>query len=121
VSIDLNGRVFRPLANSEGGRVTSSTFFHFAQSGQNFTATYSGAGITDGHIIGAFHAKGEANLLYHSRAETGTLEAGTAKAIFRKTETGQMTIDMDWQWLNGTKTSGQSHYVEVSEDDETRG
>jgi len=121
VSIDLNGRVFSPLANSEGGRVTSSTFFHFAQSGQNFTATYSGAGVTDGHIIGVFRAQGEADLIYHSRAETGELEAGSAKAIFRKTESGKMTIDMDWQWLNGSKASGQSHYTEVLEDDDTRG
>ena len=42
-----------------------------------------------------------------------TLEAGEAKAIFSKNPDGQISISMNWQWLNGTQNSGTSFYGEI--------
>ena len=111
--INLHGKKFSPKRNSEGGRVASDAVFTFEQSGNNFSAVYSGAGFSDGHLIGAFENDNTARLIYHSRAESGALEAGEAKAIFSRMPDGRLTIAMDWTWLNGSRASGQSFYEEI--------
>ncbi len=109
--INLNGKRFSPIANSEAGRVASDAVFIFSQTGAAFTAEYSGAGFTDGHLIGNFISDDEANLVYHSRASNGDLEAGQASAKF-STADNRLEIAMDWHWLNGSQKSGQSFYRE---------
>ncbi len=111
--INLDGKQFSPRKNSEGGRVSSDAVFIFQQSGKNFTAEYSGSGFYDGHLIGTFRTETIADLIYHSRAEDGSLEAGQAQAQFSKTKSGQITIKMDWAWLNGNLKTGQSFYEEI--------
>ena len=111
---NLDGRIFQPVVNSDGGSVTSGTVFHFTQSGPNFTARYSGAGVTDGHLIGCFHDDTNAELIYHARTDNGSLDAGEAKAQFQKNENGMLSIEMSWRWLNGTRQSGTSEYIEIT-------
>ena len=110
---NLDGRVFRPIKNSDGGRVDGNTLFQFTQTDQNVTATYEGPGVTDGHLIGRFLDEANMALLYHSRSETGDLEAGEAVAKVGQDGDGRLTLSMNWTWLNGTKTAGTSNYVEV--------
>jgi len=111
--INLDGRRFSPLTNSDAGRVSRDAVFNFVQTDKAFSAIYSGQRFSDGHLIGQFHDKDRANLIYHCRAENGSLEAGEAKARFGQTEDGRLSISMDWQWLNGSKKSGTSYYEEV--------
>lgn len=110
--LDLNGKQFSPLRNSEGGRVASDAVFIFAQTGDAFTATYSGEGFSDGHLIGQMRGDMTATLIYHCRSEDGSLEAGEAEAIFERDEAGKLTISMNWRWLNGSQQSGSSYYGE---------
>lgn len=109
----LNGKRFRPVSNSKSGRVASDALFTFSQSGEAFSATYSGAGFTDGHLIGQMMGTDQAVLIYHSRAEDGSLEAGEATAVFSEVKNGSILIDMDWRWLNGSKAFGTSQYQEI--------
>ena len=112
MSFNLDGRRFSPMKNSDAGRLASDAVFTFGQSGKNFTAVYSGAGFSDGHLIGTMTGKTSANLIYHCRADTGELEAGEASASFELKD-GRITISMTWQWLNGSKKSGTSYYEEI--------
>lgn len=112
VRINLDGRQFNPVRNSKGRRVTSDAIFTFSQSGDEFVATYAGDGFSDGHLIGRMYASGGGHLVYHCRAGDGALEVGEAEAVFSRDESDRIVINMDWRWLNGTNTSGQSTYVE---------
>lgn len=111
--INLDGKRFSPIKNSGGGRVASNTVFDFTQTGKSFSAHYHGGGVTDGHLIGTFTEDLIAELVYHSRSSDGELEAGQARAVFSNNQNGKLSIDMDWQWMNGSLASGQSRYEEL--------
>ena len=111
--LDLDGRRFRPVANSEGGRVQSDAVFTFSQTDNTFSATYSGAGFTDGHLIGNMRDDQTAQLVYHCRASDGALEAGEAQAQFIVSESAPIRIEMAWRWLNGSEENGTSTYEEI--------
>ena len=113
MTYDLDGRKFRPVRNSQGGRVASDAVFNFSQAGSSFLATYQGEGFSDGHLIGEMSGEDIGRLIYHCRAADGSLEAGEAEARFSTSETGNIEIAMKWQWLNGTKASGVSRYEEI--------
>lgn len=113
MSLNLDGRRFRPVSNSEGGRVQSDAVFIFSQTGSAFSAVYSGSGFTDGHLIGKMSEGQTAQLLYHSRASDGTLEAGEAQAQFIVSESAPIRIEMAWRWLNGSEDNGTSTYEEI--------
>lgn len=87
--------------------------FIYQQIGIDFTATYDGLGVRDGHIIGKMTGPLTAELIYHSRATDGTLEAGQAIVNFEHDDVHGLIMHMDWQWLNGSKASGKSLYGEV--------
>lgn len=114
MTFNLNGRKFSPIANSEGGRVDETTLFTFSQIGRNFSAIYTGANVSDGHLIGRFQEDAKITLLYHSRAKTGELEAGSAVADVTRTPNGKLTLDMQWEWLNASQKTGRSKYLEVT-------
>ncbi len=111
--INLDGRKFSPIKNSEAGRVASDAVFIFEQSGDNFSAHYKGQGFTDDHLIGHMTSPNKADLVYHSRSEDSALEVGEAKAVFDVDDKGKLTISMQWCWLSGDKQSGTSFYGEL--------
>jgi len=111
--IELDGKQFSPVTNSEGGRVRGDAIFTFSQSGSAFTADYSGSGFTNGHLIGNMTSANTAELVYHSRAEDHALEVGQAEAEFSLTDDNKIKIAMNWRWLNGSLKSGQSIYKEL--------
>ena len=113
VPISLDGKRFSPIQNSKSGRVSSDAVFVFKQSGIDFSATYSGEGFSDGHLIGRFKSEHIATLVYHCRASEGILEAGTAEAVFSLNGDDKLTIKMNWRWLNGNQASGHSEYREL--------
>lgn len=111
--INLDGKRFSPIQNSDAGRVANDAIFTFTQTNQLFSAVYIGKGFSDGHLIGNFTSPSTAELIYHSRSENGALEAGQATAKFKRGENEKWTIAMDWQWLNGSKETGKSLYGEL--------
>lgn len=112
--INLDGRVFVPVHNTVGGTVTDETRFTFQQSGDNITADYAGGDVQTGHIVGILVKPDTATLIYHCLTAGGELKAGQAQAHFSINDEGKLCIDMQWQWLNGEKTSGTSHYEEIA-------
>lgn len=112
---NLDGRVFVPVHNTVGGTVSDATRFTFKQSGPAISAEYKGGDVIAGHILGSFTKEDTAKLIYHCRTKGGELKSGEASAHFSVNDAGRICIDMQWQWLNGDKASGTSHYEEITD------
>jgi hypothetical protein len=50
--IDYNGKIFRPISNTENGETSNETVFIYKQIGNVLTSEYSGGKIKMGHLIG---------------------------------------------------------------------
>lgn len=115
--INLDMRIFAPTQNSEGGVVDDRTQFHFRQSGNSFTADYSGGDIRHGHILGQFTGEMTAQLTYHCLTTDNQLKAGQADAVFTSTGDGRAEMALEWVWVSGAQGSGTSHYLEITSQD----
>ena len=115
--LSLDNRVFVPVENSDNGVVSGKTRFHFWQDGMVFYADYFGGDVREGHIIGTFDKDGTGDLLYHCLTTDKQLKAGKAKAVFFKTDDDRLAFELDWEWITGDHSWGQSRYEEVVEKD----
>jgi len=113
--VSLDNRVFVPVENSDNGVVNGRTRFHFWQNGMVFYADYFGGDVREGHIIGKFAEDGTGDLLYHCLTNNKDLKAGKAKAVFSIMEDQRLAFDLDWEWITGDHSWGQSRYEEVVE------
>ncbi len=118
--ISLDNRVFVPVENTENGVVSGKTRFHFWQQGIVFYADYFGGDVREGHIIGQFNEAGEGDMLYHCLTINRDLKAGKATANFEEMEDGRIAMSLDWQWVSGDTSKGQSRYEEVMEQEMMR-
>jgi len=117
LKLSLDNRVFVPVHNSENGVASGRTRFHFWQEGMVFYADYFGGDVREGHIIGQFTEDMEGDLLYHCLTTDKHLKAGKARAVFSIMEDGRLAFDLDWEWIEGDHSWGQSRYEEVVEKD----
>ena len=111
-----------PVENSDNGVVNGKTRFHFWQEGMVFYADYFGGDIREGHIIGQFtnqlpDGTSTGDMLYHCLTTDKHLKAGKARAVFSVMEDNRLAFDLDWEWINGDHSWGQSRYEEVVEKD----
>lgn len=111
----LDNRVFVPVENSDNGVVSGKTRFHFWQDGMVFYADYFGGDVREGHIIGTFNEDGTGALLYHCLTTDKQLKAGKAKAVFSTMDDNRLAFELDWEWITGDYSWGQSRYEEVLE------
>ena len=118
--LSLDNRVFVPVENTENGVVSGKTRFHFWQQGIVFYADYFGGDVREGHIIGQFNEDGEGDMLYHCLTTDRKLKAGKATAQFTELKDGRVSMSLNWQWIDGDTSAGQSRYEEVTEQDMMR-
>ena len=112
-SIDLNGKKFGLLANSENGEVSSETIFEYKQTGDLVTAEYCGGNIRYGKILARQNEAGNLEMTYHCLTNDGELKAGKALATVSINEQGKTQLDLDWKWIDGDESKGTSRYVEI--------
>ena len=98
----LNDTVFELIENSNG-LADQTTSLVFSSETSPFTATYDGPNITYGHAI----VQGR-EMLYHAVNNKGEMSAGRAQVSFETAEDGAVMMILDWQWLTGDLSSGQS-------------
>ena len=82
------------------------------QKGNLVTADYHGSTVTYGKII-AYLEKDNLEMLYHCLTAENELKAGKAQAKISLTEDQKITLHLDWEWLTGDKSHGESIYREV--------
>ena len=122
MKLSLDNRVFVPVENSDNGVVNGKTRFHFWQEGMVFYADYFGGDVREGHIIGQFtdeaqDGKPMGDMLYHCLTTDKNLKAGKARAVFSVMEDNRLAFELDWEWINGDHSWGQSRYEELVEKD----
>lgn len=113
--INLDGRTFRSVSNTENGEVSTSTIFHYRQAGDVVTADYSGGSIVAGHLIARMLNDGRLDMRYHHLNDKGELMLGTCLSTPERLADGRLRFKEEWRWLSGDLSSGSSEIEEVAE------
>ena len=86
---------------------------HFTSDDAIVVAHYSGGTIVAGHVLGKRLGESELELLYQGATTSGEVQAGKARAKFRQDSEGRTRMYLEWQWLTGDQSKGQSEWVLV--------
>lgn len=106
--INYNGKIFRPVVNSENGETSNETVFIYQQIGNILTSEYSGGKIIKGHLIGLVDENGKIEMRYHQVNQKGELMTGMCKSMPEILENGKIRLHESWEWTSGDKSKGSS-------------
>src|SRR5262245_18129384 len=109
----LTGLAFRAVTNSKNGSLNAETVMRFTSDDPVIVGSYSGGTIVTGHVLGKRLDESEIEMLYQGATTAGQVQAGKARAQFRPNADGRMSMYLEWQWLTGDRSSGQSEWVLV--------
>ena len=108
---NFNNKKFQLLENSENGETSPETTFYYKQDKNIVTADYRGGTILYGKII-AILEDDLLNMLYQCITTNEDLKAGKAVAKINNSN-GKLKLSLDWEWLDGSESKGQSEYIEI--------
>ena len=111
--MNLLGMTFRAVSNSKNGSLNTETQMHFTSDDQIVLGNYSGGTIVAGHVLGKRLGESTLEMLYQGATTRGEIQAGKALATFVKDEEGHVRMHLDWQWLTGEQSRGQSEWILV--------
>jgi len=106
--VNYNGKIFRPVVNSENGETSNETVFIYQQTGNILTSEYSGGKIIKGHLIGLVDENGKIEMRYHQVNQKGKLMTGMCKSMPEILENGKIRLHESWEWTSGDKSKGSS-------------
>lgn len=106
--IDYNGKVFRPVSNTENGETTGETVFYYKQTDNILTAEYAGGNIKTGHLIGLVDKNGNIEMRYHQVNINNELMTGVCQSRPEILANGKMRLHESWEWTSGDKSKGKS-------------
>jgi hypothetical protein len=112
--INYNGKVFRPISNSENGETSIETIFTYKQVGNILTSEYSGGKIKKGHLIGIVDEKANIDMRYHQVNNKNEIMTGICKSRPEILENGKIRLHESWEWTSGDKSKGESIIEEQS-------
>ena len=88
---------------------------HFTSDAGIVEGTYRGGTIQAGHVLAKRIGAVELEMLYQGATKDGDHNAGKARATFSPDDEGRMCMRLDWQWLTGDQSKGQSEWVLVND------
>ena len=106
--INYNGKIFRPISNTENGETSSETIFLYNQIDNILTSEYSGGKIKSGHLIGLVDNEGNIEMRYHQVNDKDELMTGICKSTPEILKNGKIRLHESWEWTSGDKSKGQS-------------
>jgi hypothetical protein len=112
--MNLAGTTFRAISNSKHGSINTETEMHFSSDEGIVIGSYTGGSVTTGHVIGKRLGDSEIEMLYQSVTVSGDIQAGRAHGRFVLDEEGRMHMYLDWQWLTGDGSAGQSEWLLIA-------
>jgi|GEM_PF-7055307 len=112
--MNLAGTTFRAVSNSKNGSLNSETEMRFTSDEGLVIGTYSGGTIVAGQVLGKRLSESTMEMLYHGATINGEVQAGRAQARFAKDADDQLRMYLDWHWLTGDQSQGQSEWLLVS-------
>jgi hypothetical protein len=111
--MNLAGMTFRAVSNSTNGSLNSETRMRFTSDEAIVVGSYGGGTIVAGHVLAKHVGESNLDMLYQGATTGGEIQAGRAVATFSKDEQGQLHMHLDWQWLTGEQSRGQSEWILV--------
>lgn len=111
--INYDGKVFRPIANTNNGETSEKTVFVYKQTGNILTSEYSGGRITIGHLLGVVDEKGQIDMSYHQINDQGDIMTGRCQSRPEILENGKLRLHEKWHWTSGDGSEGQSIIEEI--------
>jgi hypothetical protein len=109
--MNLTGLAFKAVANSSNGSLNTQTVMHFTSDAPVIVGNYSGGTIVTGHVLAKRLSDSEIEMLYQGATTSGQVQAGKAHARFHADAQGRMAMHLEWQWLTGDRSSGESEWV----------
>ncbi len=109
---NLDGKIFKSIANTENGDVSSDTIFYYHQINNLVWAEYSGGEIEKGHLVANILSTGQLNMSYHHINRQGDIMMGKCLSTPERLENGKLKFKEEWQWLSGDMSSGYSEIIE---------
>jgi len=118
MTVNYDGRLFRPVETTENGEVGGGTLFRYRQDGPVFWATYEGGGVTHGHMVGHVKDDGGLHFRYHHLSAAdgdGPMPvSGLCHSRLEVLPDGRYRLFEEWQWTSGDGSSGTSVVEEVA-------
>jgi hypothetical protein len=112
--INYDARIFRSVANSDGGDVGNETVFHYHQRDDIVWATYDGGSVTLGTLLAKVDSSGALDMRYHHVAADGTFKSGRCRSRPEILADGRIRLHEQWQWTDGASGEGASIIEEVA-------
>ena len=112
-TINYDGRLFSPVANTDNGEVSSSTVFHYRQRGNVVWATYEGGDISFGTLVAKVDEEGRLDMRYSHVNRNGELMTGRCESTPEALPDGRLRLHERWQWTSGDGSRGESIVEEV--------
>lgn len=111
--MNYNNKTFRTQRNSINGETSADTVFHYRQTGNLLTATYSGGMIKFGHLIGLVDTSGNIDMRYHQVNLKDELMTGICFSRPEILPNGKLLLHETWEWTSGDRSKGTSVVEEV--------
>lgn len=111
--MNYHNKKFRPETTSPNGEVDDSVIFHYQQTNNVLTCTYSGSNIVSGHLIGLVDANGSIDMRYHQVNTAGELMTGTCQSAPELLPNGKLRLRESWRWTSGDVSAGISTLIEL--------
>lgn len=113
--MNLNGKRFMSVSNTENGEVGSDTLFRYFEDSGVVWAEYSGGAIVRGNMIGKRVSEDKLDLRYQHLSRDGKIKTGICHSTLIKTGSGQVRILEKWKWTCDDFSEGESELAEVAD------
>lgn len=108
----LAGKTFRVIANSSNGTVgTDTTMTFVSEDERGILGVYAGGTIRTGQVLARRKDHRTVEMLYQCVTVTYELKAGRALARFSQMPDETLCMHLDWQWLTGDQSGGESEWM----------
>ena len=111
--VNYNGKLFRPVENSDNGQVSSTTLFRYTQDGSIVNGKYSGGDIVTGSLIAIVSDNGSLDMRYQHVDVKGKLKTGKCISIPEVLDDGRIRLHENWEWTCHDFTAGHSVIEEI--------
>jgi hypothetical protein len=112
-SLNLDGRIFTGIENTDNGEVSQNTEFHYYQQGNNIWASYFGGGVIKGFLLGYFIDKSTIKFSYQHINSEKEIRTGECLSQVEVLADNRIRLHESWQWLDKDKTKGHSVVEEI--------
>ncbi len=110
---NYHDKKFSAISNSTNGETSAETIFHYRQTGNILSATYTGGKIVHGQLIGLVDDAGNIDMRYHQVNTDGELMTGACTSQPELMANGKIRLHERWQWTSGDLSKGESIIEEL--------